>query len=62
MMRAPAMERVSSVDSAASGMSGLTLGGHWGGAAGATENGKPKGAADRLREVSGGAKGKGVKV
>lgn len=60
LMRAPAMERVSSVGSAASGMSGLTLGGHWG--SGTAENGKPKGAADRLREVSGSAKGKGVKV
>ncbi|CAK4034008.1 UV radiation resistance-associated [Lecanosticta acicola] len=55
LVRAPAMERVSSIDSAASGMSGLTLGGQWG-----AENGKPRGAADRLREVSG--QGKGLKV
>lgn len=43
LMRAPAMERSGSQDSTASGMSGLTLIG----------NGKPRGAADRLREISG---------
>lgn len=43
LMRVPAMERTGSQDSTASGMSGLTLIG----------NGKPRGAADRLREISG---------
>ncbi|EME47941.1 hypothetical protein DOTSEDRAFT_69766 [Dothistroma septosporum NZE10] len=43
LMRVPALERSGSQDSTASGMSGLTLIG----------NGKPRGAADRLREISG---------
>lgn len=47
LMRTPAMERVGSNDSFSSGMSGTTLG----------ENGKPKGAVERLRQLSGG-KGK----
>lgn len=43
LMRTPVLQRITSTDSTASGMSGVTL----------HENGKPKGAADRLREISG---------
>lgn len=52
LMRVPVMERVGSTDSFSSGMSGNTL----------LENGKPKGAVERLRQISGGKGQDGMKV
>ncbi|KAK4505198.1 hypothetical protein PRZ48_003161 [Zasmidium cellare] len=52
LMRVPVMERVNSTDSLSSGMSGNTL----------FENGKPKGAVERLRQISAGKGKEGMKV
>ncbi|KAF2165261.1 hypothetical protein M409DRAFT_67503 [Zasmidium cellare ATCC 36951] len=52
LMRMPVMERVGSTESFSSGMSGNTL----------LENGKPKGAVERLRQISGGKNKEGMKV
>jgi hypothetical protein len=42
LMRAPVMQRLGSTDSSSSALSGLTL----------LSNGKPKGAAERLKDIS----------